>query len=134
MTYVARETPASIGRRIGCSGVGIGGAPFTAVNPSTLKVTVQGHPWIVGTAATQGVTVKGFVHGPASGGAATAGQASGVVQLVTPILISTTIGAAPVLPSFGILNLHFVPEPSTFFLLASGVLCLALAGLRRRRV
>jgi hypothetical protein len=60
------------------------------------------------------LTVMGFLHGPASGGAATAGQASGAAQLVTPALLSTSIGSAPTIPSFGVLNIHFttVPEPS----------------------
>ena len=38
------------------------------------------------------------------------------------------------LPTFSILNLTFVPEPGTFLLLVSGVVGLAVAGLRRRRV
>jgi len=81
-----------------------------------------------------GLTIMGFVHGPASGGAATAAQVSGVVQLVTPTLISTTIGSQAVLSSFGILNLHFsaVPEPGTLLLLTSG-LALLLLGRRMQK-
>jgi len=116
----------------GTRGVGMGGAfvPPPSGN-GAVHLTVNGNPWTVGTAMVGGLTIMGFVHGPASGGAATAGQVSGVVQLVTPTLISTSIGASATLPSFGILNLHFsaVPEPSTLLLLTSGF---ALVALGRR--
>jgi len=120
----------------GTRGVGIGGGPITL--PKNLAgiapITVNGNPWTVGTAMVAGATLMGFVHGPASGGAATAGQASGVVQLVTPTLISSTIGAVGVAPSFGILNIHFtaVPEPGTLLLLTSGF-ALLLLGRRMQK-
>jgi len=111
-------------------GVGLGGGPIAIPKGSgaNFGVTVNGNPWTVGTARVAGATLMGFVHGPASAGAATAGQASGVVQLVTPTLISTTIGACPAFPSFGVLNIHFtaVPEPGTQLLLISGLALLAL--------
>ena len=119
----------------GTRGVGLGGAPIFLFNKAdAIGVTVNGAPWVATTAKVGTITLMGFVHGPASGGAATAQAASGVVQLVTPTLISTTIGAVAVMPAFGVLNLHFVPEPGTLLLLASGVVGLAVAGLRRRRV
>ena len=118
----------------GTRGVGLGGAPIAITRPLGIRLSVEGNPWTAGTAMLGTVTIMGFVHGPASGGAATAGQASGVVQLVTPTMLSTSIANIAAIPSFGILNLHFVPEPGTFLLLASGVVGLAVAGLRRRRV
>jgi len=123
----------------GTRGVGLGDAPIFVPPKAGVHVTVQGDPWTAGTAGigTGMGTVKvlGFLHGPASGGAATAGQASGVVQLVTPILVSTSIGGISLVPTFGILNIHFttVPEPGTLLLLTSGVLGLAMLGRRRMR-
>ena len=95
-----------------------------------MNVTVIGAPWTAGTAAVGTVAITGFRHGAAWGTSST-GLLSGSVRLVTPVLVSTSIGAAAVLPSFGILDLHFIPEPSTMMLLGSGIAGLALAGLMR---
>jgi len=73
----------------------------------------------------------GFAHGPASLTSSTA-QPSGVVQLVTVSKVYTSLKAAvPELPMIAILNLHFVPEPSTALLLATGFAGLAAVGRRR---
>jgi len=73
------------------------------------------------------------VHGPASNGASSAANGSGAVQLVTPIFVSTNIGASAIVPGFGILNLHFVPEPGTLMLLGSGIAGLVAFGRSRVR-
>jgi hypothetical protein len=111
------------------SNVGAGGA--VAVG-AAVNVTVIGAPWTTGTAAVGTVTAMGFAHGPASLTSSTA-NASGQVQLVTPIFISTNIGASAVLPGFAILNLHFVPEPGTLMLLGSGIAGLVAFGRSRAR-
>ena len=92
-----------------------------------MNVTVIGAPWTTGTAAVGTVTVMGGVS-PLSN----TGAPSGLVTLVTPIFISTNIPASAVVPGFGILTLHFVPEPGTLLLLASGVAGLVAFGRSRR--
>jgi len=109
--------------------VGVGGS-FNAA--FLVNITVIGAPWTTGTAAIGTVTAMGFIHGPASAGASSAANASGVVSLVTPIFISTNIGASAVVPAFGILSLHFVPEPGTLVLLSSGIAGLVMFGRSRR--
>jgi hypothetical protein len=54
-----------------------------------------------------------------------------VVQLVTPVFIATNIPASVVVPIFGILRLHFAPEPGTALLLGVGIAGLAAVGQRR---
>jgi hypothetical protein len=115
----------------GTRGVGLGGAPITV--KGLVNVSVTGAPWTSGTvfAYPLFLTRMGFVHGPASGGASSAANASGVVQLVTPIRIETNIAADNILPAFATLNLQFVPEPATLLLASLGALGLGVLGRRR---
>ena len=96
-----------------------------------VNVTAIGAPWTVGTVSVGTLTQMGFAHGPASLTSSTA-AASGQVRLVTPIFISTNISALPVFPAFGVLDLHFVPEPATLLLLGSGIAGLVMFGRTKR--
>jgi hypothetical protein len=74
-------------------------------------------------------SVFGFAHGPASATSSTA-NISGVVQLVSPAVVMTTLGTGTVSALFSILTIHFVPEPQTFLLFGAGI---AALGIVRRR-
>jgi hypothetical protein len=108
--------------------VGSGGSVTAS---GAVNVTVVGAPWTTGTAAIGTITARGFARGPGSGTSSTL-QPSGSIRLVTPIYISTNIGASAVVPAFGVLTLHFVPEPGTLLLVGGGLLALLGAGSRRR--
>ena len=101
----------------GVNGVGLGGAPIVA--SGLVNVTSNANTWTTGTATVGSTSVSGS---PLAGGH---------IKLVTPVTISTNIGASAQLPMFGILELTFVPEPGTLLLLASGVAGLAMVGRKR---
>jgi hypothetical protein len=106
--------------------VGQGGLAFVT---GAVNLTVIGAPWTTGTAAIgTAFTQMGGVN-PASN----TGAPSGTVTLVTPIFVSTNIGSSAIVPGFGILTLHFVPEPGTLMLLGSGIAGLVAFGRSRVR-
>ena len=107
----------------------VAGQGGVALVTGAVNLTVIGAPWTTGTAAVgTAFTAMGGVS-PLSN----TGAPSGVVTLVTPTFISTNIGASAVLPAFGILQLHFVPEPGTMMLLGSGIVGLVAFGRSRVR-
>jgi hypothetical protein len=108
--------------------MGAGGS--TVVTNALANVTVWGAPWTTGTAAIGTFTQMGFAHGPASLASSTA-AASGTVRLVTPIFITTTAPGLTSFGAFGVLTVHFVPEPTTLALLGGGLVLTAFAGRTR---
>jgi len=106
------------------SPVGQGGSANVT---AAVNLTVIGAPWTTGTVSIGTMTKHGAV-APASN----TGAASGSVSLVTPVFVSTNIGASAVVPVFAFTNLHFVPEPGTFVLLGSGIAGLISYGRTRR--
>jgi hypothetical protein len=109
------------------------GAGGSATVPGPVNVSVFGAPWTSGTAMVGAFgfnqTLTGFAHGPASGTSSTA-QPGGTLQLVTPISITTNLGADNLIFAFGILTLRFVPEPGTALLVGAGALLLGAIGRR----
>ena len=105
--------------------VGAGGSAFVK---GAVNITVIGAPWTTGTVSVGTVTAMGGVT-PLSN----TGAPSGVLTLVTPIFISTNLGASAVLPAFATFSLHFVPEPGTLMLLGSGIAGLVAFGRSRAR-
>jgi hypothetical protein len=83
--------------------VGNGGS---ATVTGAVNITVSGAPWTTGTAAVGTVANNGGAHGPASFTSSTA-QVDGQLNAVTPIYVSTNIGASSVVPVFGFLRLGF---------------------------
>ena len=101
----------------GVNGLGLGGAPIAVAG--LVNVTVNANQWTTGTASVGTTSFSGL---PLTGGH---------VKLVSPVTISTNIGASAVLPMFAFMDLTFVPEPGTLLLLASGVAGLAMVGRKR---
>jgi hypothetical protein len=98
--------------------VGSGGAAFVT---AALNLTVLGAPWTTGTVAIGTLTAMGGV-APLS--------TTATANLVTPIFVSTNIGASSIVPVFGFLSLA-IPEPGTLVLLGSGVVALVAIGRSR---
>jgi hypothetical protein len=108
------------------------GAGGTVTAAGAINVTVIGAPWTTGTAVVGTATAMGFARGPAAQSSSTA-QASGDIQLVTPIRILTNLpGDFAELPAFGVLTMHFTPEPTTVALVGGGLVATALLGRRKR--
>lgn len=126
----------------GNTAVGVGGL-LTAGGFGSLRISLQAGPWTIGTGTRvnqtqkgqfKSVSVHGFIHGAASGSGSTASP-SGVVQLISPMQISTFgAGANNELQSnFVIWTIHFVPEPGFLLLLGIGVVGISILGRNRLR-
>lgn len=108
------------------------GAGGTATAEGAVNVTVVGAPWTTGTAIVGTETAMGYARGAASGASTVA--PSGEIQLVTPVRIYTNLSNDfATIAGFGVLTLHFVPEPSTLALVAGGLALTTALGRRRAR-
>jgi hypothetical protein len=132
--------------------VGVGGMFTVNAFPKvSFRFSVWGAPWTIGLASIANVTtetpnggittytktIQGFVHGPASGTSSTA-AISGVLQVVTPVLIKTNRWAGPGGPEYWQaawfeVRLRFIPEPELLLLLGSGAAGLLMLGRFRMR-
>jgi hypothetical protein len=133
------------------SRVGLGG---TQTVRGGLNLTLFHNPWTIGTTTenppgfVHNAGSSGFGHDVGSGTFATPGgvtlrgyatpasdtaQPSARLQLVTATKVLTANpGYLPFFALTGVLQLHFVPEPGAFALLAAGGGALALLAWRRR--
>lgn len=123
----------------GTRGVGLGGAPITATfGGSLVMVSLQGASWstgsVVASTSSGFTTLMGYAQGAALQTSSTA-AGSGVVQMVTPITVTSTASGSPpvVLNLAGVLNVQFAPEPGRAVLLAAGAIALLWLARARRR-
>jgi hypothetical protein len=107
----------------------VGGPGGSVLVTGAVNLTVIGAPWTTGTAAVGAMTQMGGVS-PLS----ETGALNGKVTLVTPIFVSTNIGASAIVPGFGIMSLQFkTPEPGTLAAFGAAFAALVAVGLSRRR-
>lgn len=112
--------------------VGKGGNAFAT---AAVNLTVVGAPWTQGTAAVGAITQKGNAGGVTQM-AAGISTFTNEIELVTPIFVSTNIGASAVVPVFGGLNFTITstaPEPGTIAAFGAALVTLVGVGLARRR-
>lgn len=110
--------------------VGVGGPAFAT---GAVNLTVVGAPWTAGTAAIGTVTRMGGTAAATQNGGATIAND---VTLVTPVFVSTNIGASAVVPVWGTLNFTVTtssPEPGTIAGLGAAIAALTAMGLARRK-
>lgn len=97
-----------------------------AATVSTLvNITALGAPWTAGTAAVGTVKMTGFNHFTSA--------SKFDVKLVTPIFVSTNIGASAVVPIFSILEIKNTPEPGIAVTCSVAIGTLLVMGRRRLR-
>jgi hypothetical protein len=124
---------ATLFRDLALTPVGAGG---TAHVTGAITITLEGARWTKGgfTISAPGLVshVEGFARGPGGLTGSTA-LAGGVLNLVTPIHIRTSLPGLRDIPGFASLYLEFVPEPGTLALLGVGLAATAVGARRAQR-
>ena len=113
----------------------VGGTGGSAFVTGAVNLTVRGAPWTQATAAVGASTIMGNA-GEATQVTNSASSISNVVNLVTPVFVSTNIGASAVVPVFGSLNFTLTstaPEPGALAALGAAIVSLVAVGISRRR-
>lgn len=113
--------------------VGLGGA---AAVTGAVNLTVIGAPWTQGTAAVGTISIMGNAGGATQMLNEAETQYTNEISLVTPIFVSTNIGASAVVPVFGRLNFTVAapaPEPGTIAAFGAAIISLLAVGFARRR-
>ena len=129
----------------GHTGFGVGGL-LTGGGNGEIRISIEAAPWTLGSGTAVNQTgkgnfktlaVSGFIHGAASdtGGGSSTAVNSGVIQLITPMQVSTFgAGDNNTLQSlFVMLTVRFIPEPGLLLLLGAGVVGLGILGRNRMR-
>ena len=126
--------------------ISVVGAGGNVTVGALVNITAIGAPWTAGTALIGTVSAKGFtathpttvttiMGGMEAIDTKTPMGAKGTaIQLVTPIFVSTNIGASAVVPAFSILNLVVPSAPEPGVAAAYGVAIGTLLMLGRRRL
>lgn len=111
------------------------GAGGTAMVTGPVTLTVTGMLWTQGLVVitTPGAvtSLEGFAHGPLSNTGTTA-QLGGVLELVTPAVVHTTIPGLNTLKGYALLHVEFIPEPASAALAGLGLALFGVGGWRRR--
>jgi len=132
--------PLSVVGRAG--GIAYAGTGNATVPNKPILVTVKGAPWTQGavTIPTQMSTAMQPGTIMATGNFANATQTTmgatykNVVELVTPIFISTSLSPAQVVPAYATLKFTLKsPEPGTVAALGAAIISLVAMGVARRR-
>lgn len=105
----------------------VGGPGATTVVTGAVNLTVIGAPWTSMTVAIGTATRMGGLTTMGTGTAAVYN-----VSLVTPVFVSTNIGASAVVPVFGYLD-YTIPEPGTMAAFGAAIAALVSVGISRRR-
>jgi len=103
------------------------GTAGTNYGTAAVNLTIKGAPWTTATAEIGTASAMGGVM-PLSNTASPGGN----IRLVSPLFVSTNIGASAVVPIFAIMDVA-IPEPGQLAAIATAVAGLVALGVVKRR-